>query len=420
MSDMDTTFCIEQEYLAKLQMDIEPIAEYNTNQDDEEYAENDTPSLPYDGEDEEKEDDNDEPEMYIDDLEIDEDVEADTSEDPHVAMDPYNGEEEKEYDDDEPEEEEKDIYSFIPIVEEEVLVDVIDIYSDKVESDDFSQQNITISLEEIKDDPPVQQIEPILHIPKIIFIVPYRNRPIQLEAFNTHMKHILEDYPKDDYVIYYIHQKDKRIFNRGAIKNIGFLVVKNKYPNDYKNITLVFNDVDTMPVRKNMFHYDTIQGVVKHFFGFTFTLGGIVSIKAGDFELVNGFPNFWAWGYEDNLLQIRLELVGIKIDRTTFYKLGDKNIIQHNDEMTREVNQGEYERYIRKTAEGIYSIKDLKYDIEPETGFVHVHWFTTDNNPNINQYRLHDLKEGPRPYDTKFGLMFNNRRMRGGQMKMIL
>jgi hypothetical protein len=274
-------------------------------------------------------------------------------------------------------------------------------------------QNITISVDE-----PVAEEPGIDIIPKIVFIVPYRNRKTQLEAFQSKMKIILEDYPKQDYDIQYIHQMDERVFNRGAMKNIGFLVVKNKYPNNYKNITLVFNDIDTMPVRKNLFNYDTVPGVVKHFFGFTYTLGGIVSIKAADFERVNGFPNFWAWGYEDNLIQKRLETIGIKIDRSIFYKLGDKNIIQKNDEITREVNQSEYDRYVRNTPEGIYSIQNLDYTIDNESGFVNVKWFNTEYKPNVNTYRLHDLRQGSMPYDTKFGLMYNNRRIRGGRMRM--
>ena len=303
-------------------------------------------------------------------------------------------------------------------ISDDIFLDVADIYANQLETDDFSQQNITISLEEIAMYPIIHQKEPPNIIPKIIFIVPYRNRPNQLSAFKTHMKYILEDYPKYDYVIYYIHQKDDRIFNRGAMKNIGFLVVKNKYPNDYKNITLVFNDVDTMPVKKNLFDYDTSQGVVKHFFGFTFTLGGIFSIKAGDFERVNGFPNFWAWGYEDNMMQKRVEQNGIKINRSIFFKIGDMNIIQKNDEITREVNQGEFDRYIRNTQEGIYSIQNLKYDINNDSGFVDVHWFDTEYKPTISKYRLHDLRNGSAPYDTTFGLMYNNRRAQKGKMSM--
>ena len=59
-----------------------------------------------------------------------------------------------------------------------------------------------------------------------------------------------------EYKIYYIHQNDKREFNRGAMKNIGFMVIKDKYPNDYQNITLVFNDVDTMPYSKNFLNFN--------------------------------------------------------------------------------------------------------------------------------------------------------------------
>lgn len=104
--------------------------------------------------------------------------------------------------------------------------------------------NITISKEAIYKDIPQ------INIPKLIFIVPYRNREEHLDYFKNHMKTILEDLSTDTYAIYYVHQCDDRGFNRGAMKNIGFLMVKNKYPNDYKNITLVFNDVDSMPAKK--------------------------------------------------------------------------------------------------------------------------------------------------------------------------
>ena len=251
-------------------------------------------------------------------------------------------------------------------------------------------------------------------IPKMIFIVPYRNRESHLAFFKEHMKKMLEDYDATTYEIYYIHQCDARIFNRGAMKNIGFLFVKNKYPQHYKNITLVFNDVDSMPIRKNMIHYETTPGVIKHFFGFEYTLGGIVSIKAAEFEILNGFPNFWAWGYEDNLLQQRALKAKLKIDRSTFFPIGDKNIIHLSDGPLREVNQGEFNRYAKNTYEGIFSITKLEYTFDEETGFVNVKWFETGQIPDINKYRLHHLKDGPAPYDTKFGLMYNNRRIQNG------
>ena len=247
-------------------------------------------------------------------------------------------------------------------------------------------------------------------IPKIIFIVPYRNREEHLTFFKTHMKTILEDFSKDYYSIYYIHQCDDRVFNRGAMKNIGFLMVKDKYPNDYPNITLVFNDVDSMPTRKNRLNYETTRGVVKHFFGFTHTLGGIVSITASDFEKINGFPNFWAWGYEDNMFQQRAVRAGYKIDRDTFFKIGHPEIIHLNNTNIREVNEGEFDRYVNNTKEGINSISNLTYEIDETAGFVNIRDFSTEYFPNVHRYKLHDLKNGTVPYDTKFGLMYNNRR----------
>ena len=84
-----------------------------------------------------------------------------------------------------------------------------------------------------------------VNIPKFVFIVPYRNRPQHKFFFSNYISSILID--NSDYEIYFSHQCDARSFNRGGTKNIGFLAIKNKYPNGYKDITFVFNDVDTIP-----------------------------------------------------------------------------------------------------------------------------------------------------------------------------
>ena len=165
--------------------------------------------------------------------------------------------------------------------------------------------------------------------PKIIFIVPYRNREAHLENFKNHMKIVMEDYPADSYKYMFVHQQDTREFNRGAMKNIGFIVASRLYPNHYKDITFVFNDVDNMPARKNILPFATSANKIKHFYGYTYTLGGIISVLGRDFERIGGFPNFWGWGYEDNLLQQRAINAGIEIDRDVFFKINDTENIVH-------------------------------------------------------------------------------------------
>jgi hypothetical protein len=247
-------------------------------------------------------------------------------------------------------------------------------------------------------------------VPKFIFIVPYRDRQQQLHFFNEQMAKVLSNIPKTDYKIYILHQQDDRKFNRGAMKNIGYLVVKELYPNDYKNITLVFNDVDTMPYTKNFLKYDTVPGQVKHFYGYKFALGGIVSITAGDFEKTAGFPNFWAWGYEDNTLKQRVDKAGLKIDYTQFYPIKDGNILQLSDGEYRNVSRTEFDTYIKNDADGFRDIHGLTYNIVEDTGFVNVTAFEPKTPDDNIVTRTHSLKTGNSPFAGRarpaFGRMF--------------
>jgi len=245
--------------------------------------------------------------------------------------------------------------------------------------------------------------EPLVHeeekvIPKLVFIIPYRDRKEHQTFYSNHMKTILEDYSKTDYEIYYIHQCDSRDFNRGAMKNIGFLTVKEKYPEDYQNITLVFNDVDIVPKTKGLFDYDTTMGTVKHFYGFNFTLGGLFSIKGGDYEKIGGFPNFWSWGYEDNLLQLRAQDAELNIDLSQFYTILDENIIHMNDGLIRTINKSEFDKYLGNTNEGWHSIKNIAKTIDESNGFVNIFSFDTGSEPNSTENKTYDLRMGSQPF----------------------
>jgi len=217
-----------------------------------------------------------------------------------------------------------------------------------------------------------------LVVPKRVFIVPYRNRIQQKFFFSKYMSFILEE--KDDYEIYFSHQCDARTFNRGAVKNIGFLAVKNKYPEHYKDITFIFNDVDTIPFYK-IFDYETSNGIVKHYYGYKYALGGIVVMKGSDFEKTNGFPCFWGWGMEDNVLQKRCENIGLKIDRSVFYNIGSPEILQLFDGISRIISKkdpwrGENDNGI----DGLKTISQIKYSIDEKSENPNDNYFIVENS----------------------------------------
>ena len=173
------------------------------------------------------------------------------------------------------------------------------------------------------------------------------------------------------------------------MKNIGFLAIKEKYPDSYKDISFIFNDVDTLPFHK-IFEYDTTPGVVKHYYGFKFALGGIFSIRGEDFERTNGFPNFWSWGGEDNYMQKRVEYSGLYIDRSVFFNILDKNILQLCDGIKRLICRKEAATVVNMTtSDGLITIKNLNYDFKDE--YVNVYSFETIRDPRMLRFEEQNI-----------------------------
>jgi hypothetical protein len=230
-----------------------------------------------------------------------------------------------------------------------------------------------------------------MSIPTRVFIVPYRDRPNQKEEFLKNMKILLEDLT-DPYEIYFAHQCDTRHFNRGAMKNLGFMAIKNKYPHNYKDITFIFNDVDTFPGEKGMIDYITTPGIVKHYYGYTFALGGIFSIRGADFEKTKGFPNFWGWGLEDNLINDRCLSAGLTIDRSCFYDMKDTRIQRPFDGFQRTVSKRDANVYKYESPDNMNDIKDIKYTIQNE--FINITSFDCIMKDHEQIYYTHDIRKG--------------------------
>ena len=236
----------------------------------------------------------------------------------------------------------------------------------------------------------VVQMPRVEPVPELVFIVPYRNREEHKMFFTVYMKFLMEDIAPEKYRIYFVHQCDNRPFNRGAMKNIGFLAIRSLYPNEYRNITLVFHDVDNLPYTKGLLKYDTRPGVLKHFFGYPFALGGIVSIKAGDFERTGGYPNFWAWGSEDNCFNQRVIDARIYIDRSNFFPSGHRFILQFVDGLIKMINKKETSAAMYRTCADSYAtIRNLKYHFKDE--YINVTSFDTPQNPNDLQFDEYDI-----------------------------
>ena len=219
-------------------------------------------------------------------------------------------------------------------------------------------------------------------IPNIIVVVPYRDRPHQVRLFTTHMPFILEPYLRENknVTILFSHQVDKRSFNRGAMKNIGYLWALNEFGEEItKNITFVFHDLDTMPAFPEQLNYDLDDiledrpyceyrtDIIKHYYGFTFALGGILSMKGETFKKIGGYPNIWGWGFEDNCLACKCDLFNITVDRSTFYDIGDEGIFNCVGGSTRRITNQQYEYTSYITKDCIVDIKDLSYNNEYES-----------------------------------------------------
>lgn len=246
-------------------------------------------------------------------------------------------------------------------------------------------------------------------IPEFVFIVPYRNRETLLQQFMSHMPTILEGL---SYKFLFVHQCDDRMFNRGALKNIGFLFVKKSYSHNYQNITLVFNDIDCLPRYAGLLNYSVSKGEVKHFYGYRYTLGGIVSIKAGDFERIGGFPNFWGWGYEDNMLQKRVLSAGLTINRNQFYEanvlvltkaakqglpMPELPILQEVDGNIKIMNKHDFNQYSRNTNDGLTSFRKLVTTYDANTCMLNVQLFDVGHEEKKDDTFSYDLANGSAP-----------------------
>lgn len=184
--------------------------------------------------------------------------------------------------------------------------------------------------------------------PTHFIIIPYRDRENERLEFNSKM---VEYFNKDicarqngSWEIWYIEQSDTKLFNRGALCNIGALEVKHRLhgltENELNKITLIFHDVDIIINEPDLIKYECNEGEIRHPYGEIDArkgpmLGCFCIIRLGDFLKTGGFPNYYGWGLEDVALGHRCLATGIKINETglipRYSHNGIKDAISHSD-----------------------------------------------------------------------------------------
>jgi hypothetical protein len=149
--------------------------------------------------------------------------------------------------------------------------------------------------------------------------------------------------------------------------------------------------VDTWPKEKGMIPYTAKPGVVSHYYGFKFALGGMFAIKGADFEKTGGFPNFWGWGLEDNLINNRCLAAGIQIDRSIFYNMEENDkIIRPFDGFNRLISKADSTVYRYETPDTFLDLRDVKWTISNE--FINITSFLCKMDPDVQDYRLMDIR----------------------------
>ena len=149
---------------------------------------------------------------------------------------------------------------------------------------------------------------------KLGVCVPYRNREAHLKEFIPRVGKFLED-RGIEYCMYFGHQVDNKLFNRGAMKNVA---AEQAFKDgcDY----IVWHDIDMIPEDDHCdysFPKDNPRHIAIHISKTNYHLkyadyfGGAVIFSKEQVEKTNGYSNdYWDWGMEDDDLFWRCVLEG--------------------------------------------------------------------------------------------------------------
>lgn len=154
---------------------------------------------------------------------------------------------------------------------------------------------------------------------KLGVCVPYRNRELHLNEFVPKVGKYLKN-QGIDFQIYFCHQTDDKLFNRGATKNIAA-----KHAIEEGCDYIVWHDIDMIPEEDGGCDYSYPADFPRHIatqisqMGYKLKyheyFGGAVLFTKEQVEATNGYSNnYWDWGMEDDDLFWRCHKEGYTND----------------------------------------------------------------------------------------------------------
>ncbi|KAM3185620.1 hypothetical protein ACTXT7_005992 [Hymenolepis weldensis] len=162
--------------------------------------------------------------------------------------------------------------------------------------------------------------------PKILIVVPYRSRELDLLSFIIHMVPYFRHLGRKMEILI-AEQSGTRPFNRGKIFNAAVREIKKTSDRDRLSgsTCFAFHDVDKLPVNLDVPYscttgpqqllqiYHNDNGTLDIYPTF---LGGVTMFSMDQMDRINGASNsFEGWGGEDDDLWKRVQVVGMEVLR---------------------------------------------------------------------------------------------------------
>ncbi|XP_067681327.1 beta-1,4-N-acetylgalactosaminyltransferase bre-4-like [Haliotis asinina] len=197
---------------------------------------------------------------------------------------------------------------------------------------------------------------------RLAIIIPYRDREVNLKILLNNLHRVLQK-QQAEYAIFVVEQENGTPFNRGMIKNIGYLEANALCRFD----CFTFQDVDLVPEseRNTYFcgekalHHSRRLNFLNYRNWYRGHFGGVVTFNKTYFSTINGYSNlFYMWGGEDDDLLHRLRRKNLPFEHSNYPRytaLMHKNDPHH----TKEEMAIYRTRHLRFDTDGLNSVEAL-------------------------------------------------------------